>query len=141
MNKYCERTGEPYRIQGGRMQSMAIRDMFDKGECRFQFLSCASNKLERVCLLTLAAKAYQVEVGVEAADHLRACPRELQRMTERGSEVQSTSTIQAVWITDCASVRQAKWRRRRETVGEPMLAEDPPTSAGGWTQVVCYLTR
>ena len=61
-DEHCERTGEPYRSQGGRMTILATRSLVDR----------ASNTLKRVCRSTLTAETYQMELGVEAADQLRA---------------------------------------------------------------------
>ena len=70
-DEYCEQTGEPDRSQGGRMTILATRSLLDQAECGFHLRACASNTLKRVCRSTLTAEAYQMELGVEAADQLR----------------------------------------------------------------------
>ena len=67
-----ERPGEPYRSQGGRMTILAKRSLVDQAECGFHLIACTSNTLKRVCRSTLTAETYQMELGVEAADQLRA---------------------------------------------------------------------
>ena len=71
-DEHCERTGEPYRSQGGRMTILETRSLADQAECEFHMTACTSNTLKRVCRSTLTAETYQMELGVEAADQLRA---------------------------------------------------------------------
>ena len=83
-----------------------------------------------------------MELDREAADHLRAAVVDVfAPLSRRQWEIQATSAIQLVWITDCdstrsalvrpamgrptdkrlgitvASLRQAIWRRRAEVIG------------------------
>ena len=42
-DEHCERTGEPYRSQGGRMTILATRSLVDQAECGFHLIACTSN--------------------------------------------------------------------------------------------------
>ena len=50
-DEHCERTGEPYRSQGGRMTILATRSLVDQAECGFHLIACASNTLKRSAAL------------------------------------------------------------------------------------------
>ena len=65
-DEHCERTGEPYRSQGGRMTILATRSLVDQAECGFHLIACTSNSrtLKRVCRSTLTAETYQMELGM-----------------------------------------------------------------------------
>ena len=54
------------------MTILATRSLLDQAECGFHLIACTSNRLKRVCRSTLTAETYQMELGVEAADQLRA---------------------------------------------------------------------
>ena len=99
-DEHCERTGEPYRSQGGRMTILATRSLVDQAECGFHLIACTSNTLKRVCRSTLTAEIYQMELGVEAADQLRATIADMFKPLSRKQwEIQATSAIQLVWVT------------------------------------------
>ena len=55
-DEHCERTGEPYRSQGGRMTILATRSLVDQAECGFHLIARTSNTLKRVCRSTLTAE-------------------------------------------------------------------------------------
>ena len=168
-DEHCERTGEPYRSQGGRMTILATRSLVDQAECGFHLIACTSNTLKRVCRSTLTAETYRMELGVEAADQLRAAIADMSELLSRKQwEIEATSAIQLVWVTDCdssrsalvrptmgkptdkrlgitiASLRQAIWRRRGETVGAPMVTDTLPCSSDAtdvcrWVDTDCML--
>ena len=69
-DEHCERTREPYKSQGSRMTLLAKRGLVDQTKCGFHVTTCASNMLKRLCRSTLKEETYQMELGVEAADHL-----------------------------------------------------------------------
>ena len=168
-DEHCEQTGEPYRSQGGRMTILAIRSLVDQAECGFHLITCASNTLKRVCRSTLTAETYQMELGVEAADQLRVAIADMfEPLSRKQWEIEATSTIQLVWVTDCdssrsalvrptmgkptdkrlgitiASLRQAIWRRKGETIGAPMVTDTLPSSSDAtdvcrWVDTDCML--
>ena len=116
-DEHCERTGEPYRSQGGRMTILATRSLVDQAECGFHLIACTSNTLKRVCRSTLTAETYQMELGVEAADQLRVAIADMfEPLSRKQWEIEATSAIQLVWMTDCDSSRSALVR---PTMGEP----------------------
>ena len=116
-DEHCERTGEPYRSQGGRMTILATRSLVDQAECGFHLIACTSNTMKRVCRSTLTAETYQMELGVEAADQLRATIVDMfVTLSRKQWEIEATSAIQLVWVTDCDSSRSALVR---PTMGKP----------------------
>ena len=156
-DEHCERTGEPYRSQRGRMTILATRSLVDQAECGFHLMACTSNTLKRVCRSTLTAERYQMELGVEAADQLRAAIVDMfEPLSIKQWEIEATSAIQLVWVTDCdssrsalvrptmgkptdkrlgiaiASLRQAIWRRRGEVIGAPMVTDTLPSSSDAY---------
>ena len=165
----CERTGEPYRSQGGRMTILATRSLVNQAECGFHLIACTSNMLKRVCRSTLTAETYQMELGVEAADQLRAAIADMfEPWSRKQWEIEATSAIQLVWVTDCDSsrsalvrptmgkptdkrlgitiayLRQAIWRRREEAIGAPMVTDTLPSSSDAtdvcrWVDTDCML--
>ena len=168
-DEHCERTGDAYRSQGGRMTILATRSLVDQAECGFHLIACTSNTLKRVCRSTLTAETYQMELGVEAADQLRAAIADMFGPSSRKQwEIEATSAIQLVWVTDCdssrsalasptmgkptdkrlgitiASLRQAIWRRRGEVIGAPMVTDTLPSSSDAtdicrWVDTDCML--
>ena len=107
-DEHCERTGEPYRSQGGRMTILATRSLVDQTKCGFHLIACASNTLKRVCRSTLPAETYQMELGVEAADQLRVAIADMfGPLLRKQWEIEATSAVQLVWVTDCDSCRSA----------------------------------
>ena len=168
-DEHCEQTGEPYRSQGGRMTVLATRSLVDQAECGFHLIACASNTLQRVCRSTLTAETYQMELGVEAADQLGvAIASMFDPLSRKQWEIEATSAIQLVWVTDCdssrsalvrptmgkptdkrlgitiASLRQAIWRRKGETIGSPMVTDTLPSSSDAtdvcrWVDTDCML--
>ena len=168
-DEHCEQTGEPYRSQGGRMTILATRSLVDQAECGFHLIACASNTLKRVCRSTLTAETYQMELGVEAADQLRVAIADMfEPLSRKQWEIEATSAIQFVWVTDCdssrsalirptmgkptdkrlgitiASLRQAIWRRKGETIGAPMVTDTLPSSSDAtdvcrWVDTDCML--
>ena len=164
-DEHCERTGEPYRSQGGRMTILATRSFVDQTKCGFHLTACASNTLKRVCRSTLTAETYQMELGVEAADQLRAAIVDMfEHLSRKQWVIEATSAIQLVWVTDCdscrsalvgptmdkrlgitiASLRQAIWRRRGEAIGAPMVTDTLPSSSDAtdvcrWVDTDCML--
>ena len=132
-DEHCERTGEPYRSQGGRMTILATRSLVDQAECGFHLIACTSNTLKRVCRSTLSRN-----IPNGAADQLQAAIADMfEPLSRKQWEIEATSAIQLVWVTDCdssrsalvqptmgkptdkrlgitiASLRQAIWRQRR----------------------------
>ena len=116
--------------------------------------------LQRVCRSTLTAETSQMELGVEAADQLRAAIADMfELLSIKQWEIEATSAIQLVWVTDCdssrsafvrptmgkptdkrlgitiASLRQAIWRRRGEAIGAPMVTDT--TSFSG---LICFVS-
>ena len=164
-DEHCERTGEPYRSQGGRMTILATRSLVDQAECGFHLIACTSNTLKRVCRSTLTAETLQLELRVEAADQLGAAIADMfEPLSRKQWEIEATSAIQLVCVTDCdssrsaqvrptmgkprdkrlgitiASLRRAIWRRRGETVGAPMVTDTLPSSSDcRWVDTVCML--
>ena len=135
------------------MTILATRSLVDQAECGFHLITCTSNTLKRVCRSTLTAETYQMELGVEAADQLRATIVDMfVPLSRKQWEIEATSAIQLVWVTDCdssrsalvrptmgkpsdkrlgitiASLRQAIWRRRGEAIGAPMVTDTLPSS-------------
>ena len=45
-DEHCERTGDPYRSQGGRMTILAKRSLVDQAESGFHLIACTSNTLK-----------------------------------------------------------------------------------------------
>ena len=95
-----------------------------------------------------------MELGVNAADQLRVAIADMfEPLSRKQWEIEATSAIQLVWVTDCdssrsalvrptmgkptdkrlgitiASLRQAIWRRRGETIGAPMVTATLPSSS------------
>ena len=168
-DEHCERIGEPYRSQGGRMTILATRSLVDQVECGFHLIACTSNTLKRVCRSTLTAETYQMEFGVEAADQLRATIVDMfVPLSRKQWGIEATSAIQLVWVTDCdstrsalvrptmgkpldkrpgimiVSLRQSIWRRRGEANGAPMVTDTIPdsndaTDVCGWVDTDCML--
>ena len=124
------------------MTILATHSLVDQAECGFHLMACTSSTLKRVCRSTLTAETYQMELGVEAADQLRAAIADMfEPLSRKQWEMEATSAIQLVWVTDCdssrsalvrptmgkptdkrlgitiASLRQAIWRRSGETIG------------------------
>ena len=145
-DEHCEQTGEPYRSQGGRMTILATRSLVDQAECGFHLIACASNTLKRVFRST----------------HM------FEPLSKKQWEIEATSAIQLVWVTDCdssrsalirptmrkptdkrlgitiASLRQAIWRRKGETIGAPMVTDTLPSSSDAtdvcrWVDTDCML--
>ena len=110
-----------------------------------------------------------MELGVEAADQLRAAIVDMfEPLSRKQWEIEATSAIQLVWVTDCdssrsalvrptmgkptdkrlgitiASLRQAIWRRRGEAIGAPMVTYALPSSSDAtdvcrWVDMDCML--
>ena len=58
-----------------------------------------------------------MELGVEAADQLRAAIADMfEPLSRKQWEIEATSAIQLVWVTDCDSSRSALVR---PTMGKP----------------------
>ena len=88
------------------MTMLATRSLVDQAECGFHLIACASNTLKRVCRSTLTAETYQIELGVEAADQLRAAVVDMfVPLSRKQWEIEATSAIQLVSATDCDSSR------------------------------------
>ena len=136
------------------MTILATRSLVDQAECGFHLRACTSNTLKRVCRSTLTAETYQIKLGVEAEDQLRAAIADtFEPLSRKQWENEATSAIQLVWVTDCdscrsalvrptmgkptdkclcitiAPLRQAIWRRRGEAIGAPMLTDTLPSSS------------
>ena len=93
---------------GGRMTNLATRSLVDRAECGFHLMACTSNTLARVCRSTLTIETYQMELGVEAADQLPATIVDMfVPLSRKQWEIEATSAIQLVWVTDCDSTRSA----------------------------------
>ena len=118
---------------------------------------------------TLTAETYQMELGVEAADQLRATIVDMfAPLSRKQWEIEATSAIQLVWVMDCdssrsalvrptmgkpsdkrlgitiASLRQAIWRRKGEAIGAPMVTDTLPSSSDAtdvcrWVDTDCML--
>ena len=126
------------------MTILATRSLVDQAECGFHLIACTSNTLKRVSRSTRTAETYQMELGVEATDQLRALIVDMFVLLSRKQwEIEATSAIQLVWVTDCdgsrsalvrptmgkssdkrlgitnASLRPSIWRRRGEAIGAP----------------------
>ena len=106
-DEHCERTGEPYRSQGGRMTILATRSLVDQAECGFHLIAYT---LKRVRRSTLTAETYQMELGVEAADQLRATIVDMfAPLSRKQWEIEATSAIQLVWS-------DRRWENRQTSV-------------------------
>ena len=95
-----------------------------------------------------------MELGVEGADQLRAAIADMfEPWSRKQWEIEATSAIQLVWVTDCDSsrsalvrptmgkptdkrlritiayLRQPIWRRREEAIGAPMVTDTLPSSS------------
>ena len=151
------------------MTILATRSLVDQAECGFHLTACTSNPLKRVCRSTLTAETYQMELGVDAADQLRAAIADIfEPLPRKQWVIEATSAIQLVWVTDCdssrsalvrptmgkptdkrlgitiASLRQAIWRRRGEAIGAPMVTDTLPSSSDAtdvcrWVDTDCML--
>ena len=139
----------------------ATRSLVDQADCGFHLL-------KRVCRSTLTAETYQMELGVEAADQLRAAFADMfEPLSIKQWKIEATSAIQLVRVTDCdssrsalvrptmgkptdkrlgitiASLRQAIWRRRGEAIGAPMVTDILPSSDATdvcrWVDMDCVL--
>ena len=96
-DEHCERTGEPYRSQGGRMTILATRSHVDQAEFGFHLIACTSNTS---AASTLTAETYQMQLGVEAADKLRVAIADMfEPFSRKQWEMEATSAIQLVWVT------------------------------------------
>ena len=119
----------------------ALRYKWYQTERGLHVVACASNALKRVCRSTLTVETYQVVLGVEAADHLRAAVVAMFTTLSKRWEIEATGATQRGWMSDCdstrsalvplakgkpadnrlgvtiASLRQAIWRRRAERGG------------------------
>ena len=85
------------------MTILATRSLVDQAECGFHLIACTSNTLKRVCRSTLTAETYQMELGVEAADQLRATIVDMfVPLSRKQWEIEATSAIH-----DGKTVRQA----------------------------------
>eukprot|EP00974_Lingulodinium_polyedra_P035732 3429644-Lingulodinium_polyedra.AAC.1 len=52
----------------------------------------------------MQAETYQMELGAETADYLRAAIVDMFRpLSFRTWEIEATSALQCVWVTDCDS--------------------------------------
>ena len=151
------------------MTILATRSLVDQAECGFHLIACTSNTLKRVCRSTLTTETYHMELAVEAADQLRAAIADMfEPLSRKQWEIEATRAIQLIWVTDCdscrsalvrptmgkptdkrlgitiASLRQAIWRRRGETIGAPMVTETLPSSSDAtdvcrWVDTDCML--
>ena len=125
--------------------------------------------IEHICRSTLTAETYQMELGVEAADQLRVSIADMfEPLSRKQWEIEATSAIQLVWVTDCdssrsalvrptmgkptdkrlgitiASLQQTIWRRRGETIGAQMVTDSLPSSSDAtdvcrWVDTECIL--
>ena len=76
------------------MTILATRSLVDQAECGFHLIACTSNTLKRVCRSTLTAETYQMELGVEAADQLRATSVDMfVPLSRKQWEIEATSAI------------------------------------------------
>ena len=110
-----------------------------------------------------------MELGVEAADQLRATIVDMFVLLSRKQwEIEATSAIQLVLVTDCdsirsapvrptmgkpsdkrlgitiASLRQSIWRHKGEAIGAPMVTDTLPDSSDAtdvrrWVDTDCML--
>ena len=118
MNTASERESRT-EVKGGRMTILATHSLVDQAECGFHLTACTSNTLKRVCRSTLTAETYQMELGVEAADQLRAAIADMfEPLSRKQWEIEATSAIQLVWVTNCESSRSALVR---PTMGKPTV--------------------
>ena len=69
---HCWRTVSRTEVTRGRMTLLATRVRVNQTECGFHLIACASNTLKRVCRSTVTAETYQIRLGVETSDRLRA---------------------------------------------------------------------
>ena len=116
------------------MTITATRYLLDKEECGFHLILCTSSE----CAVYFCSRNVPKKIGVEAADMFVPmtqrgwCSLPAPSM-HRGSH--TARVIRSVMYkktderlgTTIASFRQALWRRRGETIGEPMLADELPS--------------
>ena len=117
------------------MTILATRSLVDQAEWGFHLIACTSNTLKRVCRCTLTAETYQMELGVEAADQLRAAIVDMfVPLSRKQWEIEATSATQLVWVADCDSSRSAlvdrRWESRRTSVWASRLRLSDSQSGG-----------
>ena len=81
-----------------------------------------SATLKRVCRATYQAETYQMQLGVEHVDVLRAAVADMCGKLDRDDWERSASSFcKNVWLTDCRSRKTSRGRqcRRREATGRP----------------------
>ena len=147
-----EASGTPYRSQGGRIVALATPNIMSGGVIGLHVIGYASNSLQRVVSSTMQAETYQLQLGVEAGDVLRAAFVDLMgKLDHKQWERTAAEHMQMCWLTDCksaesalirpvlgkhsskrlgmelASLRQCLWRRRGEAIGDAADLDERPT--------------
>ena len=154
------KSGEPYRSQGGKIIMLATPSALDGKEMWFHPVSFSSNILRRVCRATYQAETYQLQLGVESGDLIRAAIIGMKETLGKDWVTTSAAHMQMIWYTDCNStvtslqrpvmgkitdkrlgieltaMRQSIWRRKGERVGETdmdtMPTKDDATDIVYW---------
>ena len=146
-----EKSGTPYRSQGGRIVALATPSAMVSGVCGVHIIGFASHSLHRVVSSTMQAETYQLQLGVEAGDIIRAAVVDFRGLLNpREWERTAAEHMQMVWLTDCrsaesalvrsvlgkhaskrlgmelASMRQALWRRHGEALGDSADLDERP---------------
>ena len=77
--------------------------------------SCSSNALRRVCRATYQAETYQLQLGVEAGDLIRAAIVDMKGTLSKDWITSSAAQMQMIWYTDCNSTVTSL---ERQTMGK-----------------------
>ena len=144
-------TGEPHRSLGAMALCLTTPSFPTDGSGFLHVVYMSASIIHRVCRATIQAETYQLELGVEHLDVLRAAIVDMRTQLDyKDWERTSSKNMKSVWFTDCQSteaalerpvlgeitdkrlsieiaiLRQSVWRRAGDKVGDSAILDDLP---------------
>ena len=144
-------TGEEHRSLGGRITAFGTPSYVSEDSGYLHVIGFGCTLIHRVCRATLQAETYQLSLGVEHMDLLRAGVVSMYgKLNLKRWESTAAEHMLAVWFTDCdstvqaciepvlgkiqdkrlsieiSSLRQSVWRRKGQRVGQSSIEDDLP---------------
>jgi hypothetical protein len=145
-------TNEPHRSLGAMALALANPSFLTDGSGFLHVVFMSSSIIHRVCRATIQAETYQLELGVEHLDVLRAAIVDMRtQLVYKDWERTSSMNLKCVWFTDCQStdaalkrsvlgkitdkrlsieiaiLRQSVWRRAGDKVGDSAILDELPS--------------